>query len=372
MARLAERLAIGVGKDVLLRLIRALPDPKPEQVRVLGVDDFALRRRHRYGTVLVDIEAGRVVDVLPERSADALAAWLEAHAGVEVVCRDRGGCYTEGAARAAPTATQVADRWHLWNNLCTAVERLVARLRSDWGPPTPEPTPAAVPDKPEGRRAQRTRERHAAVHALMAKGVDVGGIAAALRLDRKTVRRFMRAATPEELIGDNPSGRHSSLDGHAAYLTARWAEGCASTSRLHQELRDRGALVSQRTVRRFLLRLRQNATATARPPVPKIREVATLVLTHPDHLVEDDAVLLKELRDRCADLDTACRLVTAFAKILVHRRGKQQLEGWGPRRRDPGVRARDAVPMRRLEGLRQLGRQHARPGRDRQPDLGWQ
>jgi hypothetical protein len=131
------------------------------------------------------------------------------------------------------------------------VQRLVARLRPLWIPPAPAApaaTPAAVADKPEGRRTLRTRQCHAAVHALIAKGVGVGGIATALRLDRKAVRRFIRAATPEELIGDNPSRRHGSLDGHAAYLAARLAEGCTSTRRPHQELRDRGALVGERTV----------------------------------------------------------------------------------------------------------------------------
>ena len=330
-ARLTGRLACTVSRSTLIRLIRAAPDPDSGTPLVLGVDDFALRKGHVYGTVLVDIETRRPVDILPERSAESFRAWLDAHPGAEIICRDRGGCYAEGATEGAPLATQVADRWHLWHNLAEAVERAVTRHRSclQEPPPQPDPGPPAeeAPPPPEAGLAARTRARHAEVHAALARGLTITEVSRTLRLERKTVRRYATAATADHLISGPRLTRPGLLGPHQAYLRQRWDEGIRSTERLHQELRDRGYRGSQRTLRRLTAQLRQNTAVPAPPPAPAARKVASWILTPPGKLTDDHRAALAQITARCEELAATRGLVREFAEMLCHRHG-ERLEAW--------------------------------------------
>jgi hypothetical protein len=170
-----------------LWLVRALPDPQIGTVTVLGVDDFSLRRGQVYGTVLIDIDTGRPIDLLADREADTFATWLREHPGTRVVCRDRAGAYAEGARRGAPEAIQVADRWHLWHNLAEHVEKTVAahhgclRQSTDIAPEVAIEPGSGVDLVEAARAAQlertensalvaRTKARYQAVQSLKADG----------------------------------------------------------------------------------------------------------------------------------------------------------------------------------------------------------
>jgi hypothetical protein len=131
-ARLAPELGIATGKDTAVRTLLGIPLPDRPVPRVLGIDDFALRRSHVYATVVIDADTGQRLDVLPGRGSDVVADWLRAHPGVEVVCRDGSAAYAQAVTEVLPKAVQVTDRWHLWHGLGEAVGKEVASHSVCW------------------------------------------------------------------------------------------------------------------------------------------------------------------------------------------------------------------------------------------------
>jgi transposase len=343
--RLARQvLAVEVSRHSLIRMIMAGPEPAAALVRVLGVDDFSLRRGQSYATILVDMETGAPVDVLPGREAAELEEWLRAHPGVEVICRDRGGAYADAARNAAPDAVQVADRWHLWHNLCGHVRDAVARHRDclagrcRCGPPDQQ---AERDERERKRQAQERQEawaalepaaleaairnRHAQVTALRTAGLDLPAAAAELRLSVQVTGQYWRAATADALLGRLCPA--PGLDQWKPWLRAQWAAGNTRISDLHAALTQDGYAGSCESVRRYLTPFR--LAAPPRPPdPPSTRQVTRWITSPPDKLSADQAAALTALTARCPGLAALRAHVSAFAQILTGREGKTALDTW--------------------------------------------
>ncbi len=350
-ARVARQLGLAASRDTLLRLVRALPDPPVGAVKVLGVDDFAVKRGRRYATVLLDMATHRPIDVLDGREADTLAQWLAAHPEIEIITRDRAGAYAEGARRGAPQATQCADRWHLWHNLGQAVDKTVIAHRAclnvsatpttdsegekrnsrTIGNATPTSTARArpAPEDKYSRLRTRTLERYDAVQRLHRQGIGLRTIAKELGIDRKTARRFATATDPEDVIAAATS-RISLLDEHIPHLLQRWNAGCTDVAVLTAELRQFGYRGSQRTVYRYLQPFR-DGRETSRPvaipsKAPKIRTVTAWIMRDPDTLAHDDSQQLAANLAHCPELEATRRHVGAFAVMMRDLRGDRLAE----------------------------------------------
>lgn len=250
---------------------------------MLVVDDWAWRRGHRYGTILVDLERNRVIDLLPDRQAETLAGWLRQHPGIEIIARDRAGAYADGARQGAPDAVQVADRWHLLQNLSTAVQvvvdrstgavRRVARDMADQltGSQPTQPVPSATmpASTASQRRSQAALDRRQARYEEAARlrqaGMSISRIAALLGVERKTIRSWLR-------LGHAPLWRKPPRGGllgrYTALLERRWVEGCHNAAQLWRELAEAGFAGRPRAVRAWAGRRRNaEATGNVRPAI---------------------------------------------------------------------------------------------------------
>jgi transposase len=363
--RLCRRWGLTVSRNTLLRLLRRLPLPSRSTPAVLGVDDFALRKRQSYGTVLIDLERRHPVVLLPDRTADTLAQWLREHPGVKVIARDRATAYAEGARQGAAAATQVADRFHLLQNLREALDQVFATHRQALeavnalqrqqlvalpagavAVPVPAhdiPRPAqprAAPPRAAPRQAHR-QALHTQVWALHRQGCTATAIAPQVGLSLRTIQRDLRSATFAGRRRRSDLGA-SVLNRYKPYLLERWNAGCHTAMRLLRDLRQRGYAGGYGVVAAYVRRLRQAQGLApgyrrARQPLPAVaepscrpltpRRAAWLVLRRAEQRTVAETQQLTQLHAQSAEVAEAITLAQDFA-TLVRQRQPEALEAW--------------------------------------------
>ena len=356
-ASLLTIIDMEVSPDTLLRLIRRAPEPEVRTPRVLGVDDWSKRKGHSYGTILVDLEAHRPVDLLPDRSAESFARWLKEHTGVEIISRDRGSEYISGANEGAPDAIQVADRWHLLSNLRDTLKRLMeskraclvaaahkskqdeaeqkSHLEGSIASTTVE-SPGTNPkltkaEKQRLTRREKRQERFEAAKELHKRGLSKSEIARRLNINWRTVSEYIRVDECPVYTGRQKGS--TKLDPYMDYMTKRWEEGCHNATQIWREIRELGFGGARRTVGDWATKKRKSMESSGSDYTPKkispwsASRASWLLVKQEEELTEDDKQALERMKqtdEKVAEAYTLCQRFTG----MVRERRPESLLPW--------------------------------------------
>jgi transposase len=356
-ARLAARLGIPTTRPTILRRIMDLPDAFTQSVVYLGIDDFAFRRGYRFGTILVNLESHRVVDLLADRRAETAAEWMFHQPDLAVISRDRGGEYASAAREGAPQATQCADRFHIVKNLTEAVQVLLARCQAEiltekkpdepgrneqnkpiisieeWRPPEP----AHVEKVRLARRAGRYA-RYQQVVELDRQGIATKEIAGRLGISDRTVRGWLKRGTFPE--ARKRRKKQSSFDSFAAYVLKRWQEGEHNRLVLCREIQSQDYTGTDRSVYRYLKTLKQADVRASLNPERlqkySVNAAIWLFVRDPEKLDEIEREDLAAFCQASAPLKKAYVLLQDFLS-MVHKREGYRLDAWLARAAESGL-----------------------------------
>lgn len=327
-ASFAKRLMLPVSNDTLLRVVRRQARPRTEPLTAVGIDDWAFRRNHRYGTIICDLERRRIVKLLPDREIATVQAWLSGHPGIKVVSRDRGGGYGEAAASALPDAIQVADRWHLMENASSAfldaVRKSMRAIRTAIGATTINPDLLTCAEKLQYEGYLRREETNAALLALAKEGVPIKEIVRRTGHSRKLVRQVVRGERTDVF-----RVRQSTLEAHLPFLDAQWSDGCRNGAELWRRLKGQDFRGSLRVVSEWATRRRRAEKATDQQlqKVPSARTIARLMTTARDHLSTADTVTIAAIEGGVPQLVEARRLIARFHD-MIRKKIPADLDPW--------------------------------------------
>jgi transposase len=343
-ARLAQVLLLPTSVATLRRQFERQLLSTSATPTAIGLDDFAFRRGKTYGTVIVDLESHRILDLLADRTTATVEAWLRAHPGIRIISRDRSGEYALAAARAAPQALQIADRFHLLLNAGECLERFIQRhpllLQEAESSTLPRSARRSQAERAaQEQRKERRTTLYQRVQVLTGQGHTQHEIAESLGIARGTVIRYQRA---KEVPPSAPRERPREIDRYLPYLRERWEAGEQNAHTLWEAIRAQGFTSSSHYVRRYLTQWRTEPARKGRPPkVPVLsptvlparrrgisaRKLRWLCCKEPTELSRTDSRFLAELYQRCPELLTMQQHLTAFM-ALVREPDRCALDTW--------------------------------------------
>lgn len=349
--RVLRHFQVVTSGDTLLRIIRQTRLPPIEAPQIVGVDDWALKKRVHYGTLLVDLQQHRVIDLLLERTSTVVSTWLQQQPSIEIVTRDRSTEYAAGITAGAPQAQQVADRWHLLLNLRQMLDRFLSTIypRVQQLPLAPQHLAVLSQQRAAFRRTRSEQSathnsrnkrlaKYAEIQHLRQAGYNISQIADQLGHHWETVRKYYEATSFPERKQRQPG--HSRLDPFLPYLQQRLQEGCENALQLWREIQQRGYSGSPRQVLKWMqlhrtapaptTPKRHTHSASRRPPsanlLPSSKQMAWLLVREPDRLTTEEVVIIEHLQQ-----DAEIAHVYALAQQFVHmvkQRLVEQLDPW--------------------------------------------
>jgi len=350
--RLSSKLGMPLSDATLLWSLYLVPLPPIGKVQVIGIDDWSWRRGKRYGSIIVDLRTHKIIDLLPERTVESVIAWLEAHAGVEIVSRDRGGTYVDGATQGAPGAIQVCDRWHVLKNLGDAVEEFLIRTRirlpdAPLAEPTPERPLTSYSATPAGQGKSQARllrkwKLYQQVQELHAQGMSLRAIADQLDLARNTVRKYFRQPPQAPLPTPRPL-RASQLDRYEDYILKRWSEGTRNAAQIYREISELGYRGGNTNVRAYVAHLRKSTAEGSAPRSRKQRAQAVsprtlrwLLTRDRKDLNQEEQTQLDQLLKLSPEVQVIHDLLHAFLDMMRERK-HEQLRSWMEQANKSGI-----------------------------------
>lgn len=341
-AEILRRLPVLTSRWTVLRDVRKVTESPDYAPRVLGVDDWAIRKGHRYGTILVDLETAQVIDLLADREAETLVTWLRAHPGIQVISRDRAGAYAQAARQGAPNAVQVADRWHLFKNLGEALTNLLGRHRRALRQVkllTRVEAAHSTTAAPQSVAYQKRKHRFDQVRQLRDDGLTISAIANMMGLDRKTIRTYSNAERCPSGQRNGPRRRMRKLAPYQDYLLQHGLEGKRTIRQLWRDIQAEGFTGSLSTVATFIAAVRCAPSAPTKTPLHSLppavtkadkltpRRATWLLLSRPDDLTDEQRQQVRQITQLYPEIANMAAEAQAFAALL-RQHTVEAFDGW--------------------------------------------